>query len=90
MRCLPLLAFALLSALVPASTRAQAASSPGRIAFVASRTADGNADIFSADIGGEAIVDLTNDPAPDRSPSWSPDGRQIAFASAVTTGMCTL
>jgi TolB protein len=81
MRCLLILAFALLSALIPASTRAQAAGAPGRIAFVASRTADGNADIFSADIGGEAIINLTDDPAPDRSPVWSPDGRQIAFAS---------
>jgi TolB protein len=81
MRFLLVLAFALLSALVPASTRAQAAGAPGRIAFVASRTADGNADIFSADIGGEAIVNLTDDPAPDRSPAWSPDGQQIAFAS---------
>jgi TolB protein len=54
---------------------------PGRIAFVSSRTADGNADIFSADIAGETIANLTNDPAPDRSPAWSPDGTQIAFAS---------
>jgi TolB protein len=54
---------------------------PGRIAFVSSRTADGNADIFSADIAGETIANLTNDPAPDRSPAWSPDGTQIVFAS---------
>src|SRR3954452_16760613 len=81
MRFLPILAFALLPALFPYPILAQAAEAPGRIAFVASRTADGNADIFSADIGGTAIVNLTNDPAPDRSPSWSPDGRQIAFAS---------
>jgi len=81
MRCFLICSFALLSALMPSSIRAQAADAPGRIAFVAGRTADGNADIFSADIGGEAIINLTNDPAPDRSPSWSPDGRQIAFAS---------
>jgi TolB protein len=56
-------------------------AAPGRIAFVSSRTADGNADIFSADIAGETIANLTNDPAPDRSPVWSPDGTQIAFAS---------
>jgi TolB protein len=57
------------------------AAPPGRIVFVSGRTADGNADIFSADVGGESIVNLTNDPAADRSPSWSPDGAQIAFAS---------
>src|SRR5215213_2348892 len=81
MRVSPVLIFALLAALVPAPTSAQAASAPGRIAFVANRTVDSNADIFSTDIGGEAIINLTNEPAPDRSPSWSPDGRQIAFAS---------
>jgi TolB protein len=54
---------------------------PGRIVFVSSRTDDGNADIFSADLGGEQVLNLTADPAPDRSPSWSPDGTQIAFAS---------
>jgi TolB protein len=80
MRFLLVLAFALLAGL-PFSAQSQAARTPGRIVFVASRTADGNADIFSADIGGESIVDLTNDPAPDRSPTWSPDGQQIAFAS---------
>src|SRR5512134_1924466 len=58
-----------------------AAQPPGRVAFASSRTADGNADIFSADIAGETIANLTNDPAPDRSPVWSPDGSQIAFAS---------
>ena len=81
MRYLLLLAFALFSALSPFAIRAQTTSAPGRIAFVANRTDDGNADIFSADIGGETMIDLTNDPAPDRSPSWSPDGQQIAFAS---------
>jgi TolB protein len=81
MRCLLVLTFALLSALIPSSIHAQAAAAPGRIAFVAGRTDDGNADIFSADIGGETIINLTNNPAPDRSPSWSPDGQQIAFAS---------
>jgi TolB protein len=81
MRFLLVFTFALLSTLVPASTSSQAAGAAGRIVFVANRTVDSNADIFSTDIGGETIVNLTNDPAPDRSPSWSPDGQQIAFAS---------
>jgi TolB protein len=54
---------------------------PGRIVFAAARGAGGAEDIFSGDLAGERIVNLTDDPAPDRSPSWSPDGRQIAFAS---------
>ena len=58
-----------------------AAAPAGRIAFVSTRTADGNPDIFSADLGGERALNLTNAPAPDRSPTWSPDGAQLAFAS---------
>ncbi|MFL5804667.1 MAG: TolB family protein [Roseiflexaceae bacterium] len=74
-----LLALILAFAGLPGPTPAGAP--PGRIVFVSSRTADGNADIFSADLGGEHMLNLTADPAPDRSPSWSPDGTQIAFAS---------
>jgi TolB protein len=53
----------------------------GRIAFVAARGQNGASDIFSSDLAGDRIVNLTNDPAPDRSPSWSPDGTQLVFAS---------
>src|SRR5262245_61262325 len=73
--------FFVLPALVPPYGPTPAVKAPGRIVFAASRTADGSTDIFSADIGGESAVDLTADPAPDRSPSWSPDGQQIVFAS---------
>ncbi len=75
-----LLAFIIALAVLP-SAAAASKPPPGRIVFVSSRTADGNADIFSADLGGEQVFNLTADPAPDRSPSWSPDGTQIAFAS---------
>jgi TolB protein len=81
MRLLIALSIGLLPALTPSPIHQAPAERAGRIAFVASRTADGNADIFSADIGGEAVINLTNDSAPDRGPAWSPDGRQIAFAS---------
>jgi TolB protein len=81
MRLLIVLAIGLLPALIPSPTHQPPTERAGRIAFVASRTADGNADIFSADIGGETAINLTNDPAPDRGPAWSPDGREIAFAS---------
>ena len=30
---------------------------------------------------GANLINLTNHPAEDRSPAWSPDGRQIAFNS---------
>ncbi|HJZ49602.1 MAG TPA: hypothetical protein VKE41_20635, partial [Roseiflexaceae bacterium] len=70
MRFLLALGFVLLPALAPRPLLQASTNPAGRIAFVASRTADGNADIFSADMGGQAIVDLTNDPPPDRSPTW--------------------
>jgi TolB protein len=72
---------ALIVVLAGLPTARPAGEPAGRIVFVSNRTADGNADIFSADLGGEQMLDLTNDPAPDRSPSWSPDGSQIVFAS---------
>ena len=33
------------------------------------------------DSDGSNLRNLTNDPARDFSPSWSPDGRHIAFVS---------
>jgi Tol biopolymer transport system component len=51
----------------------------GRIAFVSSR--DGNAEIYAMNADGSGLVRLTNDPATDQSPAWSPDGSRIAFVS---------
>ena len=51
--------------------------------FVTSR--DGNAEIYVADADGRNPVRLTNDPANDREPAWSPDGTQIAFSSGLET-----
>ncbi|HMO57850.1 MAG TPA: hypothetical protein PKC19_10855, partial [Roseiflexaceae bacterium] len=53
----------------------------GRLLFVASRGTANAIDIFSSDLAGEQVVNLTNHAGPDRSPSWSPDGREIVFAS---------
>ena len=39
-----------------------------------------NFDIYVKLVGEGEAVPLTRDPAPDGSPAWSPDGRQIAFA----------
>jgi dipeptidyl aminopeptidase/acylaminoacyl peptidase len=38
-------------------------------------------DLFVSDTDGSKIRQLTNDPARDRRPTWSPDGHQIAFES---------
>lgn len=47
----------------------------GRIAYVAGD------DVYSVAQDGRDAVNLTNDPAVDQSPSWSPTGDRIAFAS---------
>lgn len=46
-----------------------------------SRDESGNQEIYLVDRTGTVHVNLTNDPAADRTPAVSPDGTQIAFAS---------
>jgi Tol biopolymer transport system component len=41
----------------------------------------GNNEIAVLDMATQAITVLTSDPADDRDPVWSPDGRRIVFAS---------
>ena len=51
----------------------------GELAFVSDR--DGNNEIYLMYSDGSAARNLTNHPANDRHPSWSPDGSRLAFAS---------
>lgn len=51
----------------------------GQIAFESSR--DGNAEIYVMNPDGTIERNLTNDPASDVFPAWSPDGSQITFSS---------
>lgn len=43
------------------------------------------ADIYVVNIDGSDLVQLTDDPAADNYPAWSPDGSQIAFTSTRET-----
>ena len=50
-----------------------------QIVFYSDR--DGNAEIYVMDADGKNQRRLTNNPAGDHSPSWSPDGQRIVFTS---------
>ncbi len=55
------------------------APAAGRIAFVSER--DGNREIYVMNTDGSDQTNLTDDPADDGVPVWSPDGSRIAFVS---------
>jgi TolB protein len=49
------------------------------IAFTSAK--DGNLDIYTMRADGSDLTNLTNNPAQDVNPHWSPDGKHIAFES---------
>ena len=73
-RCL----FLLLLALMVASDSIAQGIEP-RIVFASN--SDGDMDIYSMDVNGGNLLQLTDLPAPDDHPAGSPDGRRIAFTS---------
>jgi hypothetical protein len=60
---------------LPAVGEAAFPGSNGKIAY------EFDGDIWAVDPDGTNDVQLTTDPARDRFPDWSPDGKQIAFIS---------
>jgi Tol biopolymer transport system component len=51
-----------------------------KIAFSSNREG-GNWDIYVMNADGSEQTNISNSPAHDSSPSWSPDGTKIAFVS---------
>jgi len=51
----------------------------GQIAFGTNR--DGNDEIYVMNGDGTGLINLTNNPASDNAPVWSPDGTQLVFES---------
>src|SRR3954468_15613766 len=51
----------------------------GRIVFASTR--DGNNEIYVMDADGSHQTRLTNNPADDILPAWSPDGTKIAWST---------
>lgn len=72
-----------LSSSLPTSSRALTSpvfGANGRIVFASTR--DGNHEIYVMDADGNHQTRLTNHPAYDDQPCWSPDSTKIAFISA--------
>ena len=55
-----------------------------QIAFTSTR--DGNPEIYGMDVNGKNQIRLTRHPEEDKMPSWSPDGKKIAFVSMRNSG----
>ena len=52
-----------------------------RIAFMGGPSGPSEYDIWTVDVNGRHLTQLTGSPGPDGWPAWSPDGTQIAFTS---------
>ncbi len=67
------------SGAAPSVATTPAGRAASRIAFDSTRS--GNVEIYVMNMDGSGVTNLTNHPAEDAEPAWSPDGTMIAFES---------
>ena len=66
---------------VPAGELSFPAWSPVSDSIVVSGLAGGRSDLYLVDVKSGGVTRLTDDAWDEKEPTWSPDGRQLAFAS---------
>ena len=69
---------AFVAIVLPGTAQPAYPGSNGKIAFASER--DGDFEVYLMNADGSGQTRLTNNPADDREPAWSPDGSRIAFA----------
>ena len=83
---LPLLKIAPFTSFVGRETDPSFSPDGAQIAFAWDGEKGDNSDIYIKQVGTEALLHLTTDPAEDTDPLWAPDGHAIAFTRVTVEG----
>jgi serine/threonine protein kinase/tricorn protease-like protein len=74
---------------IPGNAVMHSSLSPDGASVAFASSTDGTSDIWVQRVDGSNLRQLTNDPAADSWPVWSPDGQEIIFASLRNGGWVT-